>query len=63
VILSAAATGLLLLNYRRGDPSALAMLLIIVLLSVRGAWKNDQQIRQCDRTARNSARNKPADVR
>jgi hypothetical protein len=52
VILSVAATGLFLLNYRRGDAAALAILLVIALLSLRGAWKNDRQIRLCDQMMR-----------
>jgi hypothetical protein len=48
VILSAAATGLFILNFRRGDVAALAILIVIALLSLRGAWKNDRQIRLCE---------------
>lgn len=52
VILSLAATGLFLHNFRRGDDGALAILLVIALLSLRGAWKNDRQIRMCDQAMR-----------
>ena len=51
--MSLAATGLFLLNYRRGDNGALAILLVIALLSLRGAWKLDRQIRMCDQAVRN----------
>jgi hypothetical protein len=52
VILSLAATGLFLRNFRRGDDAALAILLVIALLGLRGAWKNDRQIRMCDQVVR-----------
>jgi len=54
-MLSVGATGLFLLNYRRGDTAALAILLVIALLGIRGAWKNDRQIRLCDQMVRKSA--------
>jgi hypothetical protein len=56
---SFAGAGLLFVNFRRGDPVALAALAVVILLGLRGAWKSDRQIQLCDAQIQAKAKTHP----